>query len=598
VEKAEAADGALVPALQAALAAGEASRAFGLCEARLAAWPEDAEAHRQLALLQAAAGKPGLARRSGRRACELAPDDPRCWADLGRVHAIGGDLAGAARCFAEAVAVDPRHVDGWHNLGLALRRQGRRSAAFDAFKRALLLDPARAETYLALGSLLVEASQFEDALECFERAARHDPGLPRARSRLAGQLSLRGKVKRAEALFRQSLGLDPDHVEGWFGLGRALEDLGEADGARAAYLNALQRRPGHAPALGQYLALAREADGANEPLAAWRAHADTVLYDDGVPDRAKALVGYGLAKHHDRRGDPAAAAAAGIAANAARRRHAGPLDRQALAARIDRTIATYTADFFVERRRFGLGNDQPVFVVGLPRSGTTLTEQILSAHPALHGAGELPDLARLAVRQVGEADEPWQAALRLDAAASRAAAGQYLKGLRDGAPKGRLRISDKSPLNFFHLAFAALLFPGARVVHCRRGLRDNALSVWLENFDPEQRWATDFDDLAFYAAQYRRLMAHWREVLPLAVLELRYEDTVADLEAQARRLIGFLGAPWDARCLDFHSQRRAVQTPSRWQVRQPIYDRSVGRWRAYAAHLPALDAAFRAFDDA
>jgi hypothetical protein len=240
-----------------------------------------------------------------------------------------------------------------------------------------------------------------------------------------------------------------------------------------------------------------------------------------------------------------------------------------------------------------VGADQPVFIVGLPRSGTTLVEQILASHPKLHGAGELPDLANLAARAVagGEA-HPWQAASRLDLMESRELAGEYLRALRRGAPKGCLRISDKSPLNFFHLAFAAVLFPNARVIHCRRDARDNALSIWMENFNPDQRYATDFHDLAFFRAQHERIMAHWQAVLPLRILEIQYEDTVRDLETQARRLISFLDVPWDPGCLAFHQNDRAVQTPSRWQVRQPIYSKSVNRAERYASVLPDLMAAF------
>jgi len=171
-------------------------------------------------------------------------------------------------------------------------------------------------------------------------------------------------------------------------------------------------------------------------------------------------------------------------------------------------------------------------------------------------------------------------------------AGQYLRALRSGSPKKRLRISDKAPLNFFQLAFAAVLFPNARVIHCRRSPRDTALSIWMENFNAEQRYATDFGDLAFFTAQYERLMAHWHRELPLPILDVRYEETVADLETQARRLLEFLDVPWDSRCLEFHKNERAVQTPSRWQVRQPVYRRSLERWIAYAEFLPELVAAF------
>ena len=579
---------ALCESLQRVMDGGDFNSALSLCKERLDADPNDADAHRYLAFVHAAQNRPGFAVRAARRACELAPADARTWSDLGRVHVHAGKSSEAIECFRYAVQLDPCYADGWHNLGTALKQLGHREAAFTALKNALLLDPTRAETYLNLGNLLIASDQFEDAVECFERAARHDPKMAQARTRLAQELSARGKVKRAESLFRQSLGLNPDHVQGWFGLGRTLEDLGEAEGALGCYLNVLRRRPGHPHALAQYLGLARE-----EARPEFLVCAEVALRDEKVTDEAKALVGYGLAKYRDRRGDYNEAAQAASLANAARRRKAGPLDREQFARRVDSIVRTYGAEFFSERRRFGVGTDQPVFIVGLPRSGTTLTEQILAAHPWLHGAGELPTLSRVATHALADTDDqPWQAALKLDQMKSRELAHKYLRALRDGAPKGRLRISDKSPLNFFHLAFAATLFPGARVIHCRRDLRDNALSIWMENFNPDQRYATDFDDLAFYTAQYRRLMAHWRNVLPLPILDLQYEETVTDVEAQARRLLEFLGASWDARCLDFHRSERTVQTPSRWQVRQPIYTRSVGRWHKYAEYLPGLTTAF------
>jgi tetratricopeptide (TPR) repeat protein len=433
---------------------------------------------------------------------------------------------------------------------------------------------------------LIESGQFDDAVECFERASHHDPQLAMARSRLAEQLSQAGAVKRAETLFRQSVGLDPSHARGWFGLGRTLEDVGDADNALACYEQVLARQPSHALALGHHLALVK----ADAPTVLERA--STMLVDAAVAAESKAVIGYGLTKYHDRRQQWRAAASAGLVANAARTQASGAFDRVALAQRVDAIIATFDREFFAARKRFGVGADQPIFIVGLPRSGTTLTEQIIAAHPLLHGAGELPDLARLALRTIDDDELPWQAAQKLEQSNSRELAQTYLRALRDGAPKQRLRISDKSPLNFFHLAFAALLVPNARVIHCVRDARDNALSIWMENFNPEQRYATDFDDLAFYRAQYERLMAHWRAHLPLPILELRYEDTVSDQEGQTRRLLDFLDVPWDPACLNFHQSERAVQTPSRWQVRQPVYKKSVERWRAYAEFLPALERAF------
>ena len=430
--------------------------------------------------------------------------------------------------------------------------------------------------------------QSDEARWCFERAAAYDPTSSRARHRLAQELSDCGQVEQADVLFRESLLQNPDDLDAWVGLGHAMEDLGHAEVASTCYLSVLQRRPDHGLALGQYLAVVKD----DVEAASWVAHALQALTRPATPDEAKALVGHGLAKYFDRRQQYEQAAQAGSAANAARRRKASPLNRAALQARIDGIITAYSEDFFTERRHFGLGTDQPVFIVGLPRSGTTLTEQILATHPFMHGAGELPDLARLAVQSLADRRaEPWQAAAQLAEMASRLVGHKYLRALRRNAPPDYPRISDKQPLNYFHLAFAALLFPNARVIHCRRDARDNALSIWMENFNPDQRYATNFDDLAFFIAQERRLMAHWQSVLPLQILGVQYEEVVADLEAQARRLIEFLGAPWDERCLNFHQQDRAVQTPSRWQVRQPIYTKSVGRWRHYREYLPELERA-------
>jgi tetratricopeptide (TPR) repeat protein len=576
----------ILEAVQACLDAGDFEGAVNRCREAIARQPDHAPVHRHLSELLGAAGERASALRHARRACELQPSDAANWCNFGHVLAVAGQLQQATQCFIECIRVDARCTDGWHNLGTALMRLGKREEAFKAFKRALLLDPTRADTYFNLGNLLIESEQFDDAVECFERAARHDPTLAVARHRLAEQLSGRGEVNRAESLFRQSLGLDPNHVQGWFSLGRTLEDLGEAHGALKCYRNVMARVPAHAQALGQYLALVKdEAD----PEVLERA--ESAMTDQNTCDERRALIGYGLLKYHDQRRNYAAAAAAGSAANAARRRGAGPLDREALQERIGTLMSLYTADFFATRGALGLGTDQPVFIVGLPRSGTTLTEQILSAHPLLHGAGELPDLARIAQSAAGE-DEPWRAAARLTEMGSRERGYEYLKALRAGARKGSLRISDKSPLNFFQLAFAALLFPRARVVHCTRSPRDNALSIWMENFNPGQRYATDFGDLAFFHAQYQRLMGHWAHHLPLPILELKYEDTVRDTEGQARRLLDFLGVGWDARCLEFHRSSRSVQTPSRWQVRQPIYASSVARWRHYAPFLPGLEQAF------
>jgi tetratricopeptide (TPR) repeat protein len=525
-----------------------------------------------------------------KRATTLAPKDAATWSDLGRMHAILGNIQQAIACFRQAVTADPDYSDGWHNLGAALRQARDVNGALAAYQQALALNPKRVDTYLNLGNLLVDDNQPENAIESFKRAAALDPKLGQARASLAGELSGRGDVSEAEFIYRQAIGLDPRHAQAWFGLGRTLEDLGHAEQAAHCYRQVLRLHPQQPWALGQLLGL--QGSEADDALIR---DAQRTLDVEQTPDAAKALIGYGLGKVYDRRGGYDAAFAAFERANRARRAQAGPFDAAEFEQRIDRIIKTFSAEFFEERRRFGIGTNLPVFIVGMPRSGTTLTEQILDSHPRMFGAGELPHLAELVtgLPERFDLDVPWPlCAPQLTAMNIHEAAHAYLEKLRAKAPHSALRASDKSPLNFFHLGLIALLFPNARIVHCTRNPIDTCLSIYFENFRPNQTYATCLDDIAIYYRGYERLMAHWREVLPLTMLELRYEDSVQDIEAQARKLIAFVGLAWDERCLDFHESRRAVQTPSRWQVRKPIYTSSVQRWRRYEKHLGALKKRF------
>jgi hypothetical protein len=234
-----------------------------------------------------------------------------------------------------------------------------------------------------------------------------------------------------------------------------------------------------------------------------------------------------------------------------------------------------------------------VFIVGMPRSGTSLVEQILASHPNVFGAGELRDLQRLAEElpaRVG-AKEAYPACLvRLDGSAACALADEYLEriGRRSGAA---LRVTDKMPLNFLHLGLIAALFPRARIVHCIRDPLDVCVSCYCQDFQGGPNFLWDLTDLGKFHGEYERLMAHWGSVLPLPILEVVYEELVDNLEAVSRRLISFCGLDWDDRCLAYHQNARAVRTASLVQVRQPVYKSSVGRWRHYAPHLrPLLEA--------
>ncbi len=259
---------------------------------------------------------------------------------------------------------------------------------------------------------------------------------------------------------------------------------------------------------------------------------------------------------------------------------------------VARTEAVFTGQFFAERQSFGIASEAPVFVVGMPRSGTTLVEQIAASHPQVHGAGERweMDVAAHNLSDTLGAQAPYpENVAELDEATAARLGEAYLGRLREVAGDAE-RVIDKLPFNYLRLGLIAVLLPRARVIHCRRDVRDTCLSCYFQNFSIPYPWTTDLCEIGRYHRAYERLMAHWRSVLPRAMLEVDYEDLVADQEGQSRRIIDFLGLQWDPRCLDFHRTQRQVSTASAWQVRRPIYATSVGRWRAYERMLEPLEA--------
>jgi hypothetical protein len=318
-----------------------------------------------------------------------------------------------------------------------------------------------------------------------------------------------------------------------------------------------------------------------------------LLTDSSLTDEERGVLHYALSSIHDSRGQFALAARRAQEANAldlsARRRRGEIYDPAAHSRFIDQIIATFTPEFFAQVRGWGLDSQCPIFIFGLPRSGSTLVEQILASHSHVHGAGELSlsqdAFDALAAGRGGD-KEAFAALRRIDAFGVRRLAGDYLarlESLNGTAP----RVVDKMLDNYLHLGLLAILFPRARFIHCQRDLKDVATSCWLTSFI-HINWANDPNAISSRFADYRRLMAHWRKVLPIPMLEVSYETLVEDVEAESRRLLNGCGLAWEPGCLAFYETRRPVGTASATQVRQPIHARSVGRWKNYAQALAPL----------
>ena len=517
-----------------------------------------------------------------RRSVELSPDSGWRRVELGRVLARHGQVDEALAELDRALAREPASVDAWYAKGGVLYGAQRDSEAAWALREAVRLSGGHPEIRRALAEAEYGAGEFARALGSFDALAA-GPSTP-APIRLR-QAQCRRKVGRpsdALAICRAALEEHPADAQLWHELGRCHEDIGDAAAALTCYAKALELRPGWADALGAAIPVGRR-----DVPASLLGQAEVLCSTASVPDADRAYLHFVLGRHADAAGRFDEAFGHWRRANELRRRLAGGMDRHEFDARIAAVLAAFPS---AAASSPAVAAGELVFVVGMPRSGTTLVEQIIAAHPGAVGCGELTALSAQVDALVAQFGAGWTGLpSEIVASALERAAGNYLDAARAVARPGSARLVDKQPYNFFHLGLVERLFAGARVVWCRRDARDVALSIYGENFAPQESYATDLSDIAHVISGQERLMRHWQSVLSLPILEVSYEALVQDIEGQAQRLIAFIGLPWDDRCTRPHEAERTVQTPSRWQVRQPVHTGSVGRWRNYASWFSDAD---------
>ena len=494
-----------------------------------------------------------------------------------------GRLDEAAAGYEAVLKVAPKHAEAANNMGAILRDNGDSVAAVAAFQRAVASRPNFTEALCNLGNSLADAGRAVEAVSVLRAAAdaRHDDtDLHMVLFDCLVQADLPDEVEtRALAFLRGQ----PDSPPVMAALGSALEFLGRKAEAAAIFTRAIELDPACARAH-QGLADIKGEAGKDIHMATIRR-----AIDDADPESPGAAgLWFALARHLGAAGENGGSFDAYLNANQAKRlgliRRGLGYDRARMEQAVDRSIAAFPPGSL--DRAEAVASEKPVFILGMPRSGTTLTEQILASHPHAHGAGELGLIGQIAGRIANMARDSGGA---IPPGALTGAAGFYLDSIgRMGGDAAR--VTDKMPGNFMHIGLIASLFAGARIIHCRRDAMDTCLSCFIQNFRAaDLAWTCDLEDLGHYYCQYRRMMDHWRRILPEGrMLEVDYEDTVADLDRQARRIVDFAGLPWDDSCLRFHEAKRSVITASHSQVRRKIYSSSVGRWKRYGDGVQPL----------
>lgn len=524
-------------------------------------------------------------------AARLDPNSAVLHHNLGNVLRFLERLVDARAEYLEALRLNPDLAVSNAHLGLLLQREGELKDASVWLKKAVELEPANAEYWEWLAELYDEMEEPEGAIPCWEQVVALQP--ERAGPLLALGWDCQEESRRDEARqhYLRAIELQPDSGHAHLNLGGLHEELGEMSQAEAAFREALRLQPAFALPHARLATLLR--GKLPEPdLAALESR----LADDSLAQGPRARMLFALAHVLDGQGDYARAAdclrqANGIVIDLVpERRDYNPADHERFA---DGLIGAFDRDFYTRLAGPGLETRRPVFVFGLPRSGTTLVEQVLASHSRIHGAGELR-LARRSFEAIpavlGRSGTPRDSVPHLDPPSLRLLAQQHIDALAAIDGGHTERIVDKMPDNYMYLGLLSVMFPRAVFIHCRRDLRDVAVSCWVTDFR-SIRWANRFDHIASRFQTYRRLMDHWQTILPERIHEVAYEETVTDLEAVSRRLLNACELTWEPACLDFHRTDRPIRTASLTQVRQPVYRRSVARWKNYQSALADLFAA-------
>ncbi len=537
--------------------------------------------------------------------------------ELGVLYGQLNRLNESEDCFRKAIKMAPDVAESHYNLGRLLAMRTRFEEAKKSYQQAIKLRPDWFEACNNLGSTYQALGLFEAAGECYLRAQKINPLYIDAKINYSSLQLLLGNKERAVAGYREILTLKPDHLTGYLSLGQTLSEMGDFSAALLCYEQGLTHFSSNTELLSRKVKVLDQLGNYEAALSVLSPLVKQIPNDPAIVI-ANAIVARTFAQRYE---------AIELLENILNQKqqsqhvtmqlhfHAGKLcdklDRFDDAFQhyetgnrlksysfsesehvkmVDRIISCFDKKTLSKAPRSTLSTQRAIFIVGMPRSGTSLLEQMLVSHPEIEGAGELSFVEKMADKlpEMLELEGDYLDVLKaLSQPVCDTVSKNYLNVLSQVCPDSRY-VTDKMPQNFFFLGLISLLFPQAKIIHCRRDARDTCLSGFFQDFAQRHRYSSDLRSIALYYKQYERLMAHWLQVLDVPIYDVHYENIVRDQEIEIRKLLAYLDVGWDERCTQFFKHDRLVNTASYDQVRQPVYSHSVGRWQHYKNHLTPL----------
>lgn len=533
-----------------ALQEGDAQAAIKQIKRSLAIQPKYAEAHYHMGRAQQKIDQPEEAIRSYKEAIAIKADYVLAFVHLGDCYHRLGRLDEAVASYRQAIRVLPEFPLAHNNLGIALMTQGHLDEALASHKTALELQPDYADAQLCIGNVYMT----------------------------------QGLLEKAEQSFRKTVEIQPAHADAHNNLGIVLQELGQVDAAREQYVRAIEINPDHAVSY-RHLAHIRKHSAEDDIVSSMK----RVYAASGLKDDDRMHLAFGLGKAYEDLQRPDQAFEFYAKGNEIRRAQFDfSIDTEADL--LDRVKRVFNKPFVDEHMAAGCPDETPIFVLGLPRSGTTLVEQILASHPAVFGAGELTNFPRLIAANFEGADGSTypERVTGFSGSDFHRFGSQYVEEIRRLGGSAQF-VTDKLPRNFIHIGMIKLSLPNAKIVHCVRNPADIGFSIFKSYFSADGNYyAYDLSEIGQYFNLYADIMAHWKDLLGADIFEIRYEDLIVDQEAQTRRLLDYCGLDWNDDCLNFHKTKRPVRTNSVGQVRQPIYASSIESWKPFERHLAPM----------